>query len=286
MNCRSGKRNKFTPRNLICDRIPSGNRSISDHVTLLLACSHALNSNFRRVGGKAMRTFAVLVASSLLLAKSSYGMPEPPPATTPVPFQIETRDIVAETELYCLTLAIYFEGGSTREPEIGQRHIARVITERAKANRRYWGGNTICGVVFYKKAKTCQFSFACLPLARRTPRMNELWAQSAAVARDAIEGRNEEPDGSIRYYMNARLSALKNVCAFRKEFVPVTTAGTHEFFREATREERAELAKTNPEACQRYAALLKAQAKKNKKKKTRHAHGSARKVYASRTAQR
>lgn len=230
-----------------------------------------------------MRTFAVLVASSLLLAKSSYGMPERSPVTAPVaPFQLDTRDIVAETELYCLTLAIYFEGGSTREPEIGQRHIARVITERAKANRPYWGGNTICGVVFYKKAKTCQFSFACLPVARRTPKKNELWALSEAIARDAFEGRNEEPDGTIRYYMNAKLSALKNVCAFRKEFVPVVQAGTHEFFREATYEERAELSKTNPEACQRYAALLKAKAKKHKKKKTRHAHGSHRKVYASR----
>src|SRR5262245_47632115 len=130
-----------------------------------------------------MRTFAVLVASSRLLAKSSYGMPERVPEMPPVvPFQLETRDIVAETELYCLALAIYFEGGSTREPEIGQRHIARVITERAKANRTYWGGNTICGVVFYKRKGVCQFSFACLPIARRTPRKNVLWQASEAVA--------------------------------------------------------------------------------------------------------
>jgi vacuolar-type H+-ATPase subunit H len=67
--------------------------------------------------------------------------------------------------------------------------------------------------------------------------------------------------------MNAELSALKNVCAFRKEFVPVVRAGRHEFFREASSEERAALAKTNPEACQRYAELLKAKAKKTKKKK-------------------
>src|SRR5262245_49607879 len=40
----------------------------------------------------------------------------------------------------CLTLAIYFEGASTFEPEIGQRHIARVIHERARANKQKWGG--------------------------------------------------------------------------------------------------------------------------------------------------
>jgi hypothetical protein len=31
------------------------------------------------------------------------------------------------------------------------RHIARVIGERARANRRMWGGRTICGVVFSRQ---------------------------------------------------------------------------------------------------------------------------------------
>ena len=237
-----------------------------------------------------MRTLAATLLGSLVLVIPSFGMRGPIPEALPVqqPLQIQTRDVFEETELYCLTLAIYFEGGSTREPEIGQRHIARVITERARADRPYWGGNTICGVVFYKKSKTCQFSFACLPLARRTPRKNELWSQSEAVARDALSGRNDEPDESIRYYMNAELSALKNVCAFRKEFVPVVKAGTHEFFREASTAERAALSKTNPEACQRYAEALKAKARKlkNKKKKFLHARAQQRKIAATRTARR
>src|SRR5262245_20397204 len=97
-------------------------------------------------------------------------------------YRTEERDIRAQSQGFCLTLAIYFEGGSTFEPEIGQRHIARVITERAKADRSYWGGNTICGVVFYKRKGVCQFSFACLPIARRTPRKNVLWQASEAVA--------------------------------------------------------------------------------------------------------
>lgn len=233
-----------------------------------------------------MRTLAAALLSSVVLVVPSFGMRGPIPESHPIqPLDIQSRDVVAETELYCLTLAIYFEGGSTREPEVGQRHIARVITERARADRPYWGGNTICGVVFYKRSKTCQFSFACLPLARRTPKKNELWHQSAAIARDALTGRNDETDESIRYYMNAELSALKNVCAFRKEFVPVVKAGSHEFFREASTAERAALAKTNPDACQRYADLLKAKAKKLKKK-TRHARGHHKKIYGTRTARR
>ncbi len=234
-----------------------------------------------------MRAFAAALLLSVMLVIPSFGMRGPVPQSDRVqPLDIPSRDVVAETELYCLTLAIYFEGGSTREPEIGQRHIARVITERAKADRPIWGGNTICGVVFYKRGKTCQFSFACLPLAQRTPKVNGLWYQSEAIARDALSGGNNEPDESIRYYMNAALSALKNVCAFRKEFVPVTKAGRHEFFREATTIERAELAKTNPEACQRY-AQLKAKKHKKKKNKIKQARQQQKKkIDGARTARR
>jgi vacuolar-type H+-ATPase subunit H len=226
-----------------------------------------------------MRTIAIALGAGIVLTSAAYAKLVPVSESSRVPIDIQTRDIIAETDRYCLTLAIYFEGGSTFEPEIGQRHIARVITERAKADRRYWGGKTICGVVFYRSKGVCQFSFACLPIARRTPRKNMLWQASEAVAVDALAGRNGDPDASIRYYMNEKLSALKNVCAFRKEFVPVTKAGTHEFFREASAEERKVLAKTNPEACQRYAELLK-KAKAKKKKHAKKTRGAKR--YASR----
>src|SRR5262245_49826935 len=70
------------------------------------------------------------------------------------------RDIFWESEFYCMTLAIYFEGGSTAESEVGQRHIAHVISQRARANRKMWGGSTICGVVFHRGGNNvCQFSF-------------------------------------------------------------------------------------------------------------------------------
>jgi hypothetical protein len=180
---------------------------------------------------------------------------------------LSAGDIVAHTELYCMTLALFFEGGSTGESEEGQRHIARVIGERAKANRRIWGGSTICGVVFYQAKGVCQFSFACLPLARRTPRAKgPLWAVSAAVAHDELEGQNQGPDDLIRYYMNAELTPLRNECRFRREFVPVVKAGRHEFFREPTNSELKELSRAEFDACTRYAELLKAQKAKAKKK--------------------
>ena len=96
------------------------------------------------------------------------------------------RDIVAESELHCVALAVYFEGGSTFESEDGQRHIARVVVERARANLNKWGGSNLCDVVFYKRGGVCQFSFACLPLARRIPRMNAAWQQALAIAHDEL----------------------------------------------------------------------------------------------------
>ena len=73
----------------------------------------------------------------------------------------------------------------------GQRHIARVVIERARADWRKWGGREICNVVFYKRAGVCQFSFACLPLARRTPRGGRRWETAMAIASEELTGRNE-----------------------------------------------------------------------------------------------
>lgn len=175
------------------------------------------------------------------------------------------RDVRAESRGYCLTLAIYFEGGSTFEPEVGQRHIARVIHERARANLRKWGGSDICDVVFYMRKGVCQFSFTCLPLARRTPGFGGAWHRARLIAEEELHGRNEVEERSIRYYMNTALTPPRNACRFRKEFVKVVDAGRHEFFREPTAEERAELASGRFEECERHAQQLRAQEAKRKR---------------------
>ncbi len=177
-----------------------------------------------------------------------------------------SRDIAYETDLYCLALAVYFEGGSTDETEEGQRHIAHVVVERAKANRQIWGGNRICDVVFYKRGKVCQFSFACLAIEKRTVRGGKAWRYSMEIARDEIEGRSGLEDRLLRYYMNASLTPPKNACRFRKEFVPVVQVGRHEFFREATRAERRALEQAEHEECKTYEASLKKKKTAKKKK--------------------
>jgi hypothetical protein len=166
--------------------------------------------------------------------------------------------VASQSEPYCVALAVYFEGGSTFETEEGQRHIARVVVERGKANLRKWGGTNLCDVVFYKRGGVCQFSFACLPLARRTPRGGAAWERALEIAKEEIEGRSDLAEYSIRYYMNPTLTSDRNACRFRKEFVPVAEAGRHQFFREPSEAERAELTKSEPIECKRYEAALAA----------------------------
>ena len=117
-----------------------------------------------------------LAASSLISFAAGYAMSSANASYIPfadrdlAEVDEQRRDIGAETHLYCVALAVYFEEGSTSETPEGQRQIARVVRDRAKADRSKWGGRDICDVVFYKRAGVCQFSFACLPLARRMPR--------------------------------------------------------------------------------------------------------------------
>jgi Cell Wall Hydrolase len=243
------------------------------------------------------QVIGLLAAGCLLAAPTQLAAPTnaaylpdhvTPVVTPAVVTDLFERDVVSETDLYCMTLAIFFEGGSTGEPEVGMRHIARVIAERAKANRREWGGPTICGVVFYKRSK-CQFSFACLPLARRTPKPGPAWDASREIARAELEGRNDETPDLIRYYMNAPLSNPRSACMFRKEFVRVTIAGRHEFFREASTTERRELAAQSHHDCHRYAASLKkGKSKKYAKhgKSKKYAKKPSNKKYASKSGRR
>jgi hypothetical protein len=173
-------------------------------------------------------------------------------------FDEPRRDFNAEADLYCVALAVYFEGGSTAEAVEGQRHIARVVIERARSDLRKWGGRELCDVVFYKRGGVCQFSFACLPLARRTPRGGSRWDTAVAVASEELGRIGEVSDHGIRYYMNPTLTSDRNACRFRKEFIPVLEAGRHEFFREPTESERQALSSSDPAECKRHKAALEA----------------------------
>jgi hypothetical protein len=121
-----------------------------------------------------------------------------------------------------------------------------------------WWRRGSLDVVFYKRFGVCQFSFACLPAARRTPKGGPAWRYSLTIAHDELAQRSEVQERLIRYYMNPALTSDRNACRFRKEFVPVLEAGRHHFFREPTSAERAALAAGEPIECKRYAEALEA----------------------------
>ena len=212
---------------------------------------------------RALALGAVLALGAAVQTWASVDRFDDPPV---IASDVSQRDIAAETRLFCMALAVYFEGGSTAESEEGQRHIARVVHERAKANQRKWGGSDICNVVFYMRKGVCQFSFACLPMARRTPRAGAAWHYSMTIAEDELEGRSALREHSIRYYMNSSLTPARNACRFRKEFVKVVEAGRHEFFREPTAAELAELSKGEFSECTRHAKELKGKKYASKRK--------------------
>lgn len=216
--------------------------------------------------------FALGAAAACLLAAQAFAAVEKmsfDSLSSPL-IQTQTATVNSD-ELYCLTLAVYFEGGSTGETEEGQRHIARVVNLRAQANRRVWGGSDICDVVFYNRRGVCQFTFACLPLARRTPQQNVAWRYSREIAEDELSGRSNVHAVFIRYYMNPSLTSAKNACRFRREFVPVLIAGRHHFFREPLARERADVARGDYAECNKIVAAkskkpVKAAAKASPKK--------------------
>ena len=218
--------------------------------------------------------FSALIAAFPFAGAQAYTVfADAPPST----IDIVPRDIVSGNERFCMALAVFFEGGSTGESEEGQRYIARVVNERARANRRKWGGDDICDVVFYNRRGVCQFTFACLPLARRTPLGGAAWKYALTIADDELAGASPLEERSIRYYMNPALTPRKNVCRFRKEFVPVAVAGRHHFFREPTREELRTLAASEFTECKHATSPGKAKtrsaagAPKSTKKVTREA---------------
>lgn len=218
---------------------------------------HIMQSAYARIAIGSAIAFSVVIFSVALLVPGITGYLPTSEIDKREPNIIQ-QAIEAQSEPYCVALAVYFEGGSTFETEDGQRHIARVVVERGKANLRKWGGTNLCDVVFYKRGSVCQFSFACLPLARRTPHGGVAWERALQIAKEEIEGQSDVADYNIRYYMNPALTSDRNACRFRKEFVPVVESGRHQFFREPTAEERAQLAKSDPVECQRYQAALEA----------------------------
>ncbi len=122
----------------------------------------------------------------------------------------------------CLTTAIYYEAAS--EPTDGKRAVAQVVLNRV-THPAFPG--TVCDVVYQGSERWtgCQFSFTCDGSMARAPARRE-WAESAAVAADALAGRVFAPVGLATHYHTWRVWP-----AWGRTLVSTTTIGAHIFHR-------------------------------------------------------
>lgn len=116
-----------------------------------------------------MKKYLALVIVMILLVPTSSGIKKLP----------EIKEIsISQEDLTCLAKNIYYEAPA--EPYLGKLAVATVTMNRV---RHPSFPKTVCGVVYQRNNRGCQFSWTCGPKARFN---QKLYNQSLAVARDVL----------------------------------------------------------------------------------------------------
>lgn len=89
----------------------------------------------------------------------------------------EKQRVMREVE--CLARNIYFEAGS--EPRNGKIAVAEVTMNRVQSSQF---PKTVCGVVYQRTSKTCQFSWVCKK--NKVVRSKEMWLESLRIAENIL----------------------------------------------------------------------------------------------------
>jgi len=104
----------------------------------------------------------------------------------------EKQRVMKEVE--CLARNIYFEAGS--EPRNGKIAVAEVTMNRVKSKQF---PRTVCGVVYQRTNRTCQFSWVCKQ--NKAIRSKEMWLESLRIAENIlISKRRYGIIGSAQYF--------------------------------------------------------------------------------------
>jgi hypothetical protein len=127
--------------------------------------------------------------------------PPATPLTAAPPFAaMARRGDDAARAVGCLTAAVYYEARS--EPADGQRAVAQVVLNRVR-DRAFPG--SVCGVVYQRSPRGCQFSFACDGSTSHAIDP-AAWGRARAVADAAYGGAVYAPVGAATYYHTAAIS--------------------------------------------------------------------------------
>lgn len=114
------------------------------------------------------------------------------------PVIVDTIKLIDEKEFKCLSDNVYYEAPS--ESYQGRLAVATVTLNRAESKHF---PNTICGVVYQRNKRGCQFSWVCEKPRKKDP---VLYAKAEEVAEAALY-KNERAKGveSAVYFHHVRL---------------------------------------------------------------------------------
>ena len=130
----------------------------------------------------------------------------------------EKQRVMKEVE--CLARNIYFEAGS--EPRNGKIAVAEVTMNRVKSKQF---PKTVCGVVYQKTGRTCQFSWVCKQ--NKVVRSKQMWLESLRIAENIlISKRRYGIIGSAQYFHADYVNP-----AWAEEKQLVMKIGRHIFYR-------------------------------------------------------
>ena len=130
----------------------------------------------------------------------------------------EKQRVMKEVE--CLARNIYFEAGS--EPRNGKIAVAEVTMNRVKSKNF---PRTVCGVVYQRTGRTCQFSWVCKQ--NKVVRSKQMWLESLRIAENIlISKRKYGIIGSAQYFHADYVNP-----AWAEEKQLVMKIGRHIFYR-------------------------------------------------------
>jgi len=97
-------------------------------------------------------------------------------------------------QMECLSLAVYWE--ARNQPFNAQVAIAQVVLNRVEDGRFR---SDICGVVFQRDSRGCQFTWVCTNATRR-PRDPHSWQVARAAAYAAVFDYSDMVNGAIFFH--------------------------------------------------------------------------------------
>ena len=158
-----------------------------------------------------IKFISVVLACSMFIVPNTFSRMRTPVIPTK-PFKV-----ISEKELICLAKNIAYEAPD--ESYEGKLAVATVTMNRVRS-RSF--PKTVCGVVYQKNSRGCQFSWTCGP---RSKLEKNIYAESKKIAHDVLT-------------QNLRLVSIKNALYFHNTSVkpnwdfahPIKKIGNHIFY--------------------------------------------------------